>query len=152
MDLKRYEKVSPVEAVKMILNGEEVFNTEDGEKMLKYYLKNDLIVYDRDKQKAIGSLVTVNRLLMSSDWYVKKPFDVRAEMLARPDEWVGAFRNASGTWVKIGFDFKEMTPVITVLSNTRTKPDHSDINCTIPSKSILEKFIPIEDVPKEDLL
>lgn len=147
MDLNRYDQISGLEALKMILNGEEVFNTEDGEKMLKYYLKNDLIVYDRDKQKAIGSLVTVNRLLMSSDWYIKKPFDVRKEMLARPNEWVGAY-SVGYTWYKVGLCSVRMGLVITTYNSSQT-PAATDISPYIHS---LNHCIPIEDVQKEDLL
>ncbi|KTR27927.1 hypothetical protein RSA11_04515 [Exiguobacterium indicum] len=73
-----------------------------------------------------------------------KQFDVRKELLSRPNEWVGAFQ-LSGRWLKVGFRTDVMYPVAT--------PYWEDsIERVMPQafKDELDRCIPIEDVPEEE--
>ncbi|WP_290756956.1 MULTISPECIES: hypothetical protein [unclassified Exiguobacterium] len=74
-----------------------------------------------------------------------KRFDVRKEMLARPNEWVGAFQ-LSGRWLKAGFRTDVMHAVATPYWD-------ESIERVMPQafKDELDRCIPIEDVPEEEL-
>lgn len=141
MDMKRYEKIDGHEALRMLLQDKHVFNT-DG---MKTYIQNSKLVRDFTGMKAMHSELTVEEFLERT-WYVKKPFDVRAEMLARPNEWVGAFEDAHGCWHKAGFSIELMAAMETSNWNNENVKDGIDM-----WKHQLEKCIPIEDVPKEEL-
>ena len=75
-----------------------------------------------------------------------KQFDVRKEMLARPNEWVGAYE-WKGRWFKVGFSTETMSarqskhPLIIGM-------DRKGTDLSFPIK--FENCIPIEDVPEEE--
>lgn len=144
MDLKRFVEISGHEALKILSENGKVFSGEGSESSYYILSNKGLVFHDRNGTKytsnfSIGDFV-------KKDWYAKRPFDVRLEMLARPDEWVGAY-SANGNWFKVGFCSDRMGLVITKYESLNT-PLATDISNYIHS---LNRCIPIEDVPKEDL-
>jgi len=144
MDLKRFAEISGHEALKALSENRKVFPGERSES--SYYVLNNkgLVFHDRN-----GTEYTSNFSIsdfVKKDWYLKRPFDVRLEMLARPDEWVGAY-SVGYTWYKVGLCSVRMGLVITTYNSPQT-PAATDISPYIHS---LNHCIPIEDVPKENL-
>ncbi|WP_214807521.1 hypothetical protein [Exiguobacterium sp. s102] len=106
----------------------------------------DLKRFDRvSGLEALDSGLTIEEILNEA-WFVKKPFDVRAEMLARPNEWVGAFK-VGNVWHRVGFSTEFMTAYETF--NKLEKPDGNLHASAYPNE--LDRCIPIEDIPKEEL-
>lgn len=75
------------------------------------------------------------------------PFDVRKTMLEQPDEWVGAFKDKQGYWLKVALCSDRMKLVCAMFNSLQTPlgTDH-----TVHARA-LNDCIPIEDVPKEEL-
>lgn len=112
MDMKRFTEIEGREAANRLLDDLDVYS-EDGN---RYYMQ-DKTVWMESGELAGHVRLTIAETL-SRKWYVKKPFDVRAEMLARPNEWVGAFKDSLGHWHKVGFDADRMeTSEVSILSD-----------------------------------
>lgn len=149
MDLKRYEVVAPREAMKKLLDGERVCFVNDWGNVTTYYLNvEDRLYGETEEGDVFGVETSIDEILERDTWYVKKPFDVRAEMLARPDEWVGAFKNDRGKWYKVGLSTIDMTATETRFFKEDNTPEDSALRCT---EDELNQCIPIEDVPEEEL-
>lgn len=142
MDLKRYERITGREALGKLLEGQRVFFEAQGE--VHHYEISDNHLFVTTKPNSY-SYATLESFLKETDanWYVKKPFDVRAEMLARPDEWVGAFKSR-GVWNKVRFNSVEMLAEETAMGRI-------DVVMRADADEI-EQCIPIEDVPKGEFL
>ena len=149
MDLKRYEQITSEEAIKRIISKEEVFD-EDGKRFFSLGKSNTVWIQTEQPYGSVNSSSghTLEDLL-DKKWFIKKPFDVRAEMLARPDEWVGAFRNKWNAWCKVGLNSESMYAVETKFKDP--KPVRNNFGCFQTTISELDRCIPIEDVPKEEL-
>lgn len=77
----------------------------------------------------------------------RKQFDVRKEMLARPNEWVGAYQDYLHRWVQVGFDADYMRTRQCVYGYK------GNVVCSsvdTPTSYDLDNCIPIEDVPEEE--
>lgn len=148
MDLKRYERITGREALGKLLEGQRVFFKEQGEVQHYEISDNQLLV---TTSPSGYSYATVQIFLKEVDtnWYVKKPFDVRAEMLARPNEWVGAFKGDDGKWHKVALNTKYMKGIETPFSLTE-KVDYEQASVGPLTYEEVEKCIPIEDVPQEE--
>lgn len=149
MDLKRYEPITGREALGKLLEGERVYFKAQDEVQHYEISDNQLLV---TTSPSGYSYATVQSFLKEVDtnWYVQKPFDVRAEMLVRPDEWVGAFKDDGNAWHKIGLDLKYMVAVETKFE--LLKPNSNSDLCDRVSLGELDDCIPIEDVPKEETI
>ncbi|WP_026830805.1 hypothetical protein [Exiguobacterium antarcticum] len=147
MDLKRYEKIDGRTALVRLIEGEIIFNGEGA----SLFREGDAVKC-KDSCETYESTIPVRTFLSkTNNWFVKKPFDVRAEMLARPNEWVGAYKSNSGTWYLVGFDLNEMTAVEKLTFNTAQKVVWDGRNVTAVSHaSQLDRCVPIEDIPKEE--
>lgn len=144
MDMKRFTEITWQEAVVKWSNGEHVFSWSGH----TYYMKDETLHFFLGSESNGGESTAFFNDITRGTWYVKKPFDVRAEMLARPNEWVGAFR-VDDSWHKVGFDKKSMIAV-----ETKTKmlyPKYEDDDSEIVYHDELDNSIPIEDVPKGEL-
>lgn len=147
MDAKRFTEITGLEALKKLIQDETVFDVAGH----KYYIKNSKLVRDYGGIEALDSGLTIEEVL-NGTWYIKKPFDVRAEMLARPNEWVGAFKNTDRKWMMIGFDTNHFNVSIRYLSlSGYYLPNDGSNGGYGVAKNTLDKCIPIEDVPKEEL-
>lgn len=151
MDMKRFTEIGGREALERLTNGLDIYNNVgvkikiDFEKLDYTWQTSDNMVYFGEEVNRPITLVD----LLKETWYVKKPFDVRKEMLERPDSWVGAFRGADGRWHKVGFDTEFMTAVETPFVST-VKVNFDQASVAASNYEELEKCIPIEDVPKEE--
>lgn len=144
MDLKRYEQITSEEALELMTKQGWVFDINE-----RQYSIQDREFKVKDKYVVDALMgMSLNEFLVK-EWFIKKPFDVRTEMLARPNEWVGAFKNDTEDWIRVGFDSNAMSVVITLYSKHKVEPDAR--YCTVANSSVLEKCIPIEDVQKEGL-
>lgn len=135
MDKSRYTEISGREAANRLLDDLDIYS-KDGN---RYYMQ-DGTVWMESGELAGHVRLTIAETL-SRKWYVKKPFDVRAEMLARPNEWVGAYEYKE-RWFKVRFNDKEMRVETYNLSNG-----------SFVSGAMVGGFdfcIPIEDVPQEE--
>ena len=78
-------------------------------------------------------------------------FDVRAEMLARPNEWVGAFKRSDDEWMAIGFDSNHFEVATIPLKHINVaKPTDSAMCQLFESSHYLDECIPIELAPEEE--
>ena len=139
MNLDRYEKIDGREALQRLVDGEEIF-TGKGSKMRLDFENHQMV-------NGYGGVVSFYPLhaVLSGNWYVPKPFDVRQAMLDRPNEWVAAYKAGAGKWFKIGFNTDAMKAVIEEIECDR-KPfwEYESVR-----PGILRDCIPIEDVPEE---
>jgi len=142
MDLKRFDEISGREAANRLIDGLDVYSSGGN----RYYIEDQKVWMESGNLAGTIGL-TISETLRTS-WYVKKPFDVRAEMLARPNEWVGAYHDHSSKWIQVGFD----------AVNMRTKKSYYGYTGSVegastesPTAYELETCIPIEDVPEEEL-
>jgi len=147
MDLKRYEQVAGREALKQMLDGERAyFISLSGGVTSFFFDNNDQLKGETETGEIFKPEVTATEIIERYNWYIKKPFDVRAEMLAQPNEWVGAFKDSNSRWHKVGFSTKTMSAYETkdwVVSSVMTGVE--------VWLNELDNCIPIEDVPKEEL-
>ena len=145
MDMSRYEQINGREALKRLLNGEKVYSCESERYRLDpngnlYYIPNPT-------HHENLSFATIKEIL-SVNWYIPKPFDVRQAMRDKPDEWVGAFHNEEATWCKVGFDTKHMNAIYKPFNSHL--PVSTDVpGISFPTPEDLDDCIPIEDVPEE---
>lgn len=139
MNTELYEKVDGKTALVKLLEGERIYDNANA-----YWFVEGDAVKCNDSCETYESTIPVRSFLSKTNtWYVKKPFDVRAEMLARPNEWVGAYKDEQGNWCKVKFNSKAMTAQDTVMTFKAT--------VFRTEESELDLCIPIEDVPKEEL-
>ncbi|KTR27928.1 hypothetical protein RSA11_04525 [Exiguobacterium indicum] len=148
MDMKRYEEITSEEAIKRIINKEEVF--DKNEKRFFSLGKSNTVWVQTEHSHGSETSSSGHTLedLLDKKWFIKKPFDVRAEMLARPNEWVGSFK-LGDKWQMIGFSPEQMS----VFGRRYQKNliEFSTFNTFIPINDELDRCIPIEDVPEEEL-
>lgn len=146
MDLKLYEQITSEEALEIMAKQGWVFDINERQYSIQdreFKVKGKYVV-----DALMG--MSLNEFLVK-EWFVKKPFDVRAEMLARPNEWVGAYKSDAGTWYKVGFDYPGMSAVEVLLPNNDARPHYSENKVFVASEKWINKCIPIEDVPTEEL-
>lgn len=148
MDLKRYEQVAGREALKQMLDGEHAyFISLTGGITSFFFDNNDQLKGETETGEIFKPEVTVTEIIERYNWYVKKPFDVRAEMLRRPDEWVGAFENHNGDWFLVGIDTKYFKAVCK-RNGSSASLNYGEEGIGVPNIKHLDRCIPIEDVPK----
>lgn len=147
MDLKRYEKIDGKQALIKLLEGEKVYSVTGD-----HWFKQDGTILCNLQGKVYNSTISVNHFVeVENTWYVKKPFDVRAEMLARPNEWVGAFKNSNEEWMLIGFDENKFGVSVRFFElPTCYSPNDGSSGGYGVTEKILDNCIPIEDVPEEE--
>lgn len=142
MDKSRYEEIDGLDVLERFSKGESVYNDQGNQ----LYIDDCKVWMTRGDLSGVISLTIAN--VLEGNWYVKKPFDVRAEMLARPDEWVGAFRNKWNKWCKVGLKSESMYAVETKFKDPA--PVRNNFVCVQTTISELDRCIPIEDVPEEE--
>ena len=128
-----------------MLNGEKVYSCESERYRLDpngnlYYIPNPT-------HHENLSFATIKEIL-SVNWYIPKPFDVRQAMLERPNEWVGAFEDRKGEWHKVGFDTESFMAIETSYDST-VKCEFYAYNVRQATEKEMYACIPIEDVPEE---
>ena len=144
MNLDKYEKIDGREGLRRLADGETVYGRDSAEWTIN---ENGEVIY----QSKFGTCVSgsyLNDFVQHKHLYVKKPFDVRREMLDRPNEWVGAYEQQDERWMKVGFDVKRMRPVRTFM-NCEAKVNLHDGRVFVIELEDLNLCIPIEDVPEE---
>ncbi|TCI26696.1 hypothetical protein EVJ32_04800 [Exiguobacterium sp. SH5S4] len=141
MDLSKFEKIDGREALRRLVEGLEIFTNKGTELRLNF--KHSQVVNGNSE---IVSLYYPVNVILSGDWYIPKPFDVRQAMRDKPDEWVGAFENGQDNWIQVGFDAISMAPA-TAYHGYTGKVIVNEDNPNIPTRSTLDSCIPIEDVP-----
>lgn len=146
MDMKRFDEIDGLDVLERFSKEQSVYN-ENGHQVCI----DDCKVWTIDGELSGVISLTIADIL-SGKWYVKKPFDVRAEMLARPNEWVGAFKNTDKKWMMLGFDTKKFNVSVRYLSNSAYYlPNDGSNGGYGVSENTLNHCIPIEDVPEEEL-
>lgn len=113
MDLTRHLKISGTEAIKLVLDGGEVFDAHGA----KYAIDKECGTLWYESPFYRTELDRTFNHVLKNEWYVPRPFDVRQSMRDSPNEWVGAYM-FGGTWYKVGFDNKHMVVVETRLVNS----------------------------------
>lgn len=150
MDSKRYRPISWKVAIRKVLDGKSVHRFNPSGSRVTFYLNDiDALV---EKCEGVGTFINSNGLdnfVGRSGWYLEKEFDVRSEMLLRPEEWVGAFKDKrNGGWFKVGFDTSCMSAVKTKASWTEPARYLDETYDVSPEEIFF--CIPIEDVPEEE--
>lgn len=149
MDEKRFKRIETKEEVLILLGqGEHLFDHNMTE---FYYDKDNEAVMRHDYcGKPQMTSMPINTFL-EYGFYIKKPFDVREAMRERPNEWVAAFKNDDGRWLKVGFNEHHMKVLMAskeyCFSVERAGVQDVDY---VPTPKDLDKCIPINEVPKEE--
>ncbi|WP_214780653.1 hypothetical protein [Exiguobacterium sp. s22] len=146
MDMTRYEKINGREALRRLLDGEEVY-AESGEKYRIDPSYDRLYYVPTPMHHENLSVVNVNDVFRD-DWYIKKPFDVRQAMRDKPDEWVGAFKNDGGVWCKVGFDSRNHMAIEVILSHIGA-PFFESVGAGYALSAELDACIPLDEVPED---
>ena len=143
IDSSKHQVFKGSEVVSYLLAGERIYD-EDG---VEYYYNGLLWMCEHGISKTTKT--TFNELV-SRRWYKKKPFDVRQAMRNKPDEWVGAFKNPDGYWLKVGFSTKRYVVLMASIHYSLTVgfAARETENYT-PTSDELDRCIPIKDVPKD---
>lgn len=138
--------VEPKESLIYMLKGGELLTNSEKVATITTY-QNQLILQLKDQTTGyidVNKLSDVNSIAL----HHIKDFNIRTEMMERQNEWVGAFKDHSGYWHKVGFLTSRMVAKETaILSRDEIPLDHHD-PC---SPYEIDRCIPIEDIPKEDL-
>ncbi|WP_214771376.1 hypothetical protein [Exiguobacterium sp. s133] len=152
MDLARYDEIDGREALDRLTGGLYIYNSAGVKIQIDFgqldytYETSDSMVYYGEEDVNPITLVDV----LKGTWYVKKPFDVRAEMLARPDEWVGAYED-EGVWWRLGLNLHNMCAVTQPFKFEGLVVDFPSRGIDKASLTEIKACIPIEDVPGEEL-
>lgn len=144
IDLSKYEKIEGREALRRLLDGENIYVDENTFVHLPIY--NDLQRVDivNGKPMSEDDWISITEFI-EHEWFIKKPFDVRQAMRDKPDEWVGVYQENDGSLYKVGFDTNRFLAVETELeSEASVTYDFPNVRGTYPED--LERCIPIEDV------
>jgi len=132
MDLSKFEKISGREALRRLADGEKVYTDE-----------HEFIEPNHHERCEIRWF-----FMGEGEFYIPKPFDVRQAMRDRPNEWVGAFKPAVGSWMKVGFNELCFTvEVRPLIEDGNYLPSHGSNGGYGATESQLNKCVPIEDVP-----
>ena len=145
MNLDKYEKIDGREAFKRLLDNETIFDGSGDKYFIDKSCGKSCLWIESGFHRAMVDL-RFNEVL-TSHWYIPKPFDVRQAMLDRPNEWVGAFE-VEGNWYKVGFDVKRMRPVRAFIKS-ETKVNLLNGGVFVIELEDLDDCIPIKDVPEE---
>lgn len=150
MDLNKFEKIEGREALRRLLDGENIYVDESTFVHLPIY--NDLQRVDivNGKPKSEDDWISITEFV-EHEWFIKKPFDVRQAMRDKPDEWVGAFKH-QGLWHKIGFNLNQMEVVVSTLKSSALVKDCSRNYFNSVDTSFLDSSIDLNDVPLEAVL
>lgn len=143
MDLARYDEIDGREAANRLIDGLDVYSRIGN----KYYVEDKRVWMESGSNAGVVSL-TVSDTLRST-WFVKKPFDVRAEMLERPNEWVAAYQDKN-QWMMVGMFTGDMRAREWEYDR-RYKNTEFKYQFGYPGYKSLNDCIPIEDVQKEEL-
>lgn len=143
LDSKRYKSIDVEQAAILLIHGHKIFNSSGN----SYHIDKHTKVVWMTAGDLMGDTKLSVQELLTGEWFVKKPFDVRQAMLDRPNEWVGAFKHGE-RWFKVGFDRTEYCAVLTALTND-VEVDVSLSKVHTVCSDTFEKCIPIEDVPEE---
>lgn len=145
MDYNRFDEIDGLDVLKRLSNEKEVYNTQG----------NQLYIDDCKMWMTNGELTGVVNItiadILNGKWFVKKPFDIREEMVARPNKWVGAFKNDFDQWCKVGFDSSEMTAVQAKLTDNKAPVSYPYAGVFLIKRDEINRCIPIEEAPKGDL-
>lgn len=145
MDMTRYEKVDGFTALSKLAGNERIYNGDGS----YFFLDSEgLQAYDVFMDITLKSEYKVNTLI-SHDWYIKKPFDVRQAMRDKPDEWVGAvYKSDRDRWYKVGFDTNYFVAI-------EAKYDYDgpfelmSIGVERALRETLNDCIPLDEVPED---
>lgn len=140
MDRKRFTEIEGREAANRLLDDLDVYS-EDGN---RYYMQDGTVWMESGELAGHVQLTIAETL--SRKWYVKKPFDVRVEMLARPNEWVGAYKDNMGYWHKVGLDLQKMQ--VTEASILSDKLPYQ-VRQRVILSSDLDNCVPIDEAIEE---
>lgn len=146
MSLSGLVKLEEGQAIVKLIEGEKVYSKHGD----FWYKEGDTIYCNNQGDIYPSAIAVVAFIRKTTDWYVKKPFDVRAEMLARPNEWVGAFKDEDGWW-KVGFNRHYMTAVTIDSKFEGSVIDFPSRGVDGASLAEIHACIPIEDVTTEEL-
>lgn len=148
MDLNKFEKIDGREVLRRLANGEKIIR-ETGS---PYFISDEgrFVCDNAAICRPHVTDLTLNEILKECDWYIPKPFDVRQAMRNKPDEWVGAFKNPDGYWLKVGFSTKRYVVLMASIHYSLTVgfAARETENYT-PTSDELDRCIPIKDVPKD---
>ena len=110
MNQAKFEKIEGREALKRLVDGENIYVDESTFFHLPTY--NELLKVDvvNGKPTSKEDWVSITEFV-EHEWFVKKPFDVRQALFDYPNEWVAAYNDERGKWIQVGFDTVSMRPI-----------------------------------------
>lgn len=143
-NFNKLNKISGAQVIGMLHAGEYVFDKRG----CKHYFKEGegSTLYVDMQGVEIPSQATYNSVI-NGEWYTDHTFDVRKELISRPDEWVAKYYNEINQACYVGFDSEAMLPVESVNIASKVKYNPSTYTLYTPSES-LNKAVPLD---KEDL-
>lgn len=153
MDKTKFDKIEGREALRRLLDGENIYVDENTFVHLPIY--NDLQRVDivNGKPMSEDDWISITEFV-EHEWFIKKPFDVRSALVNNPNKWVAVYLGQECPhWFKVGFDLQAMSVVKTHYSFDVEIDDKSGkVNYLddIELEEILDLCIDIEDVPQSE--
>ncbi|WP_270813982.1 hypothetical protein [Exiguobacterium sp. CinTr1] len=141
MDLTKHKKISGIEAIKLILDSGEVFDAHGA----KYYIDQEHKTLWYASPFYRTELDRTFNHVLSNEWYVPKPFDVRQAMRENPDEWVGKFRDDIGAWYKVGFDSKQFRAISVGLKSNLSVAHRQGYGTELVYDYDLDRCVPLHE-------
>lgn len=149
MNLDKFEKINGREALKRLADGEIIYDSYGTRyEVVHRPVFDEVGLYYTSKDGGNAKSRIEVSVVLSNKWYVPKPFDVRQAMLDRPNEWVGAYKNKDGDWLKVGFDTRNYMAVEVFMEHIGA-PSFDSMGADYTLFAELDDCIPIEDVPEE---
>lgn len=113
LDPKIYEPIDGREALLRIANGLEIFNSLG----TRYFFDENDIFSEQKVGKPYADFGQLPvSVVLGGTWYIRRAFNVREQLVRRPNEWVGKFKRLGG-WYVVRFDTESMRVVRSRLSS-----------------------------------
>ena len=150
IDFSMMTEVDGLKAVEMLTLGHSIFSGEGDGYFIDPELKR-LHIFSYHTPSSNIHLFNVREsgqrfhYILSHQWYVIQPFDVRKAMRERPNQYVGAYRFRD-RWNMVGLDEGAMQAKETVYNERYTDERPSYSMESVPYE-VMDQCIPIEWVP-----
>lgn len=116
LDPKIYEPIDGREALLRIAKGLEIFNSFG----TRYFFDENGIFSEQKVGKPYADFGQLPvSVVLGGTWYIRRAFNVREQLMKRPNEWVGKFKRLGG-WYVVRFDTESMRVVRARLSSDTT--------------------------------
>ena len=113
LDPTLYEPIDGREVLRRIADGLEFFSARE----TRYFFDENGIFSEQKVGKPYADFGQLPvSVVLGGTWYIRRAFNVREQLVRRPNEWVGKFKRHGG-WYVVRFDTESMRVVRARLSS-----------------------------------